>query len=305
MHTTVMGNTEWKVPVQGLGCMRMGMRNGPSDDADAATVINRALDRGVRLLDTADLYGNGRNEEIVGRATRNRRDEVLLCTKFGVVAQPDDTWIARGDAAYVVQSCDASLRRLGADVIDLYYLHRRDNRVPIEETVGAMAELVAAGKVTHLGLSEVTGEELRAAHGVHPITAVQSEWSLCCREVENLVPLCADLNVGIVAYSPQGRGLLSRSDGTATNKLAAIAPHYTALPEILSSLARKHAATPGQVALAWVHSRSRVWDVAVTAIPGTTKRAHLDENIDSLAITLDADDLNRLDIRAVETRPEL
>lgn len=295
MHTSIMGTTGWTVPIQGLGCMRMGEHRTPSDEAESAEVIIRALDRGVTLLDTADMYGRGRNEEIVGRAVRGRRDEALLCTKFGVVHGTESSWTTRGDAAYVRDACDASLRRLAVDVIDLYYMHRRDVDVPIEETVGAMAELVSAGKVRHLGLSEVTGDELRSAHGVHPITAVQSEWSLCARRVETMIPVCAELGVGVVPYSPQGHGLLNSTK--TVSQLAKISPEYAALPERLAEVAHKHGAKPGQIALAWVQQRATEWGIAVTPIPGTTQLRHLEENIAAIDISLDVQDLERLDVR--------
>lgn len=265
-----MGATGLAVPVQGLGCMRM------TDQASATAVIGRALDLGVTMLDTAELYGNGSNEELVGSAIRGRRDEVLLCTKFGA------TWgngavVYRADAAYARTACDASLGRLGVDIIDLYYLHRRDPQVPIEESVGAMAELVAAGKVRHVGLSAVSGDELRAAHAVHPIAAVQSQWSWSSREIEEMVPVCVELGVGVVPYCPQGAGKLTSDDG------------------VLAEVARKHGALPGQVALAWVHRRADVWDVPVVPIPGTTQLAHLEENVAALDIELDTEDVARLD----------
>ncbi|WP_424187252.1 aldo/keto reductase [Actinokineospora sp. G85] len=292
MRTTAMGTTGLTVPVQGLGCMRM------SDEAESATVINRALDLGVTFLDTADMYGVGRNEEIVGKAVRGRRAEALICTKFGVVFGDGDSWSIRGDPAYVRSSCDASLRRLGVETIDLFYLHRPDDTVPIEETAGAMGELVAAGKVRHIGLSEVSGEQLRAAHAAHPISAVQSEWSLCSDRVEEVVPVCAELGVGVVPYSPQGRGLLNMGRRAANSRFAQIYPKHGALPGLVHDVAAKHGAKPGQVALAWVQQRAQVWGVAVTPIPGTTSVPHLAENIAALDITLDAEDLALLDTRA-------
>jgi aryl-alcohol dehydrogenase-like predicted oxidoreductase len=293
MRTTPMGATGLNVPVQGLGCMRMG-----NDASAAVAVIDRALDLGVTFLDTADMYGRGRNEELVGRAMKNRRNEAILCTKFGIVLGTGDAYTVRGDAAYTRAACEASLSRLGTDVIDLYYLHRRDASVPIEETVGAMAELVA-GKVRHIGLSEVTGAELRAAHAVYPITAVQSEWSLCCRRVETMVSVCVELGVGVVPYSPNGRGLLSAAGGAAAEaRLARIAPEYTMLPNLLRDMARRHRMTPGQVGLAWVQQRAGVWGIPVTPIPGTTKVRHLEENVAALGIELDAGELARLDITA-------
>jgi len=295
MRTTSMGDSGLIVPVQGLGCMRMIGSRDPVRESESFAVINRALDLGVTMLDTADMYGNGRNEELVGRAVRRRRDEVILCTKFGVIRGPDNTLSYRNDAAYVRAACHASLSRLGTDVIDLYYLHHRDVRVPIEETVGAMAELVAAGKVRHIGLSDPTGDELRAAHVVHPITAVQSEWSLCSRRFEAMVPVCVALGVGVVPYCPQGAGLLSGNVDAARSRLADIAPDYVKLPDLLGDVARRHGAQPGQIALAWVQQRAEVWDIPVSPIPGTTRLRHLEENVAAIDIKLDAEDLAQLD----------
>jgi aryl-alcohol dehydrogenase-like predicted oxidoreductase len=274
--------------------MRMGRHDRPGEKAESADVIHRALDLGVTFLDTADMYGWGRNEEIVGHAIRGRRDEVLLCTKGGVV-RAGDAFEYRGDPAYLRRAAEASLRRLGVDVIDLYYLHRRDPKVPIEDSVGAMAALVAEGKVRHLGLSEVTGDELRAAHAIHPITALQSEWSLCARRIEAVLPVCQELGVGVVPYCPQGHGLLTATCDSAAADLAAMDPRYAALPDLLTDIAGRHHATPGQIALAWVHHRGAVWGVGVTPIPGTTRAAHLVENIAAADIVLDPHDLRRLD----------
>lgn len=296
MRTTPMGTTGLTVPVQGLGCMRMIGSRQHTGESEAFAVINRALDLGVTLLDTADMYGNGRNEELVGRAVRRRRDEVILCTKFGVIRAPDNTLAFRGDAAYVRTACHASLARLGTDVIDLYYLHHRDVRVPIEETVDAMAELIAAGKVRHIGLSGVTGDELRAAHPVHPIAAVQSEWSLCSRRIEAMVPVCVELGVGVVPYCPQGAGLLNGGVDSAKSRLADVAPDYAKLPDLLGDVARRHGVKPGQIALAWVQQRAEVWDIPVSPIPGTTRLRHLEENVAAIDLTLDAEELAQLDI---------
>jgi aryl-alcohol dehydrogenase-like predicted oxidoreductase len=292
VQTTALGGSDLMVPEQGLGCMRMP----PDRPDDAAAVIHRALDLGVSLLDTSDMYGAGRNEALVGRALRGRRDEAVLCTKFGVVWGPGGSMGYRGDPAYVPEACDASLRRLGVDVIDLYYLHRRDPAVPIEETVVAMAELVRAGKVRHLGLSEVSGDELRAAHAVHPIAAVQSEWSLCGRRVEAMAPVCAELGVGVVAHCPQGAGLLNAADGAARQEMVAVAQEYADLPDRLVSVARRHGVSTGQVALAWVHQRTDLWGIPVVPIPGTTRIAHLEQNVAALDVTLTSDDLALLDI---------
>ena len=201
---------ELVVSAQGLGCMGMSHGYGASDDAQSVATINRALDLGVSLLDTSDFYGAGHNEELIGRAIAGRRDEVVLATKFGFANRLGEPTAIRGDAAYVREACDASLRRLGVDHIDLYYQHRVDPDVPIEETVGAMAELVAAGKVRHLGLSEAGAATLRRAHAVHPIAALQSEWSLWTRDLEQeIAPVCRELGIGLVPFSPLGRGFLT------------------------------------------------------------------------------------------------
>jgi aryl-alcohol dehydrogenase-like predicted oxidoreductase len=287
-----LGPTGLTVPKQGLGCMRLADPPQAGDD-DPTTLIHRAIDLGVGFLDTADLYGQGRNEELVGRALRGRRDDAVLATKFGAVVYPDGSWEYRGDAAYVRDACDASLRRLETDVIDLYYMHRRDPDVPIEETIGAMAELVAAGKVRHLGVSEVTADELRAAHAVHPIAALQSEWSAAVRRNENVVSVCAELGIGVVPYCPQGAGLLNADVATANARLAEVAPERVGLPEVVHEIARRRGVEPGQVALAWVQQQADVWGVAISPIPGTGKLAHLEENVAALDVVLDPEDLAR------------
>ncbi|MFF8608912.1 aldo/keto reductase [Streptomyces sp. NPDC015346] len=284
------------VSAQGLGCMRMGDSARPGSTEEAADVIGRALDLGVTFLDTADMYDRGHNEEVVGRALRGRRDEAVLGTKFGVVRGDGDSFALRGDAAYVRQACEASLRRLGVDTIDVYYLHRRDPAVPIEETVAAMAELVAEGKVRHLGLSAVTGAELRAAHAVHPIAVVQSEWSLCNRELERMVPVCDELGVGVVSYAPQGRGLLGARLDSAGARLAELGPRYAELPSLLRKMADRRGVRPGQIALAWVHRQTEVWGLPVVPIPGTTRPEHLAENVAAAGIELDAEELALLDL---------
>jgi aryl-alcohol dehydrogenase-like predicted oxidoreductase len=286
VRTTVLGTPGLTVPVQGLGCMRMV----PSREREAPAVINRALDLGVTFLDTADLYSDGRNEELVGRVVRSRRDEVVLGTKFGALRRPDGEMYFRGDPGYVRAACEASLRRLRIDVIDLYYLHRRDPAVPVEDTVGAMAELVASGKVRHLGLCEVTGDELRAAHAVHPIAALQSEWSLWSRRVEAVVAACVELGVAVVPYCPQGAGLLTASADAGLPPVDA-----EPLLDLLRQVAQRHGVKPGQIALAWVQQRAEVWGIPVVPIPGTTRLAHLEENVAAAGLTLGAEELAELD----------
>ncbi|HET9519135.1 MAG TPA: aldo/keto reductase [Actinoplanes sp.] len=274
---------------QGFGAMRLRDRTADGADRDPVAVIHAALDAGITMVDTADAY---QNEELVGRAIRERRDEVLLASKFGLVWRDG---IARGfdvraDPSYVHQACEASLRRLGVDVIDLYYLHHRSETVPIEETVAAMAELVGQGKVRALGLSNVTAEDLRRAHAVHPIAALQQEWSLVQRDVEReLLPTAIDLAVTVVAHSPNGHGQLHQPASSADE------PATSGLRAALSEIAGRHDATSGQVALAWVHHRQQTHGVRVTPIPGTTSVQHLRANIAAADLRLSDDDLHRLD----------
>jgi aryl-alcohol dehydrogenase-like predicted oxidoreductase len=271
--------------------MRLRDRTPDGADRDPVAVVHAALDAGVRMVDTADAY---QNEEVVGRAIRGRRDEVLLASKFGLVWRdgPAGDFDVRADASYVRQAGEASLRRLGVDVIDLYYLHHRSATVPIEETVGAMAQLVSQGKVRALGLSNVTAEDLRRAHAVHPILALQEEWSLVRRDIEReLLPAAADLGVIVVAHSPNGHGLLHQPAGTAGE-------HGTSgLHAALGEIAGRHGATTGQVALAWVHHRQQAHGVRTLPIPGTTSVHHLRSNIAAADLSLSDDDLHRLDAR--------
>ena len=269
-----------ELPFQGLGCMRMRPDADGDPDRDSTRVVHAALDAGVTMIDTADMYGN---EALVGRTLRGRRDEVLLCSKFGVVWGDRGDWSVRADAAYVRDACDASLRRLGVESIDLYYLHHRSDEVPIEETVGAMAELVRAGKVRAVGLSNVTEEDVLRAHAVHPVTAVQEMWALSQREVEQMVPTLAELGVAVVAHSPTGHGAL-RSTDTGPG-----------LADALAMTAAAHGSTPGQVALAWVHGRAARWGLPVVPLPGTTSVRHLRDNVAAADLVLTADDLARLD----------
>jgi aryl-alcohol dehydrogenase-like predicted oxidoreductase len=301
MKTRTLGDLT--VGAQGLGCMGMSAFYGGRDETEAVATIHRALDLGVNLLDTSDMYGPHTNEELVGRAIAGRRDEVVLATKFGIELRPEEPLYrgVRGDAAYVRQACDASLRRLGVDHIDLYYQHRVDPKTPIEETVGAMAELVRAGKVRHLGLSEASAATIRRAHAVHPIAAVQTEWSLWSRDIEDEVaPACSELGIGIVAYSPLGRGFLTGKI-TSTEQLDEDdfrrfgQPRFAegnlqrnlAIVEALEKLAAERGVTPGQLALAWVQHRGD----HVVPIPGTKRRKYLEENVAAADIALSADDL--------------
>ncbi|QUH05379.1 aldo/keto reductase [Saccharopolyspora erythraea] len=298
------------VGAQGLGCMGMSEFYGPTDQDEARRTLEHALERGVTLFDTADMYGMGANEEFLSPFVNAHRDEVTLATKFGIVRDPADPGRRemRGDAEYVRSAAEASLRRLGVDVIDLYYMHRRDLSVPIEETVGAMAELVQAGKVRHLGLSEVTAGELRAASAVHPIAAVQSEWSVFNRDVEKaVVPAAAELGVGFVPYSPLGRGFLTGAFTDAAKlgdgDVREIFPQYTGdnaghnvtLLEPIRRIAERDGVTMAQVALAWVHARGRVHGLGVVPIPGTRRRTRLDENVAALGLDLSTEDLAELE----------
>ena len=305
---------------QGLGCMGMSEFYGPTDAEEARRTLEHALDKGVTLFDTADAYGYGANEEFLSSFVRDHRDEVVLATKFGIVRKKDDPAYrgVRGDAAYVREAAEGSLRRLGIDTIDLYYMHRRDLSVPIEETVGAMAELVAEGKVRHLGLSEVTADELQAASQVHPIAAVQSEWSVFNRDVERtVVPAAAGLGVAFVPYSPLGRGFLtgafsSSAELTADDvrlrfpQLAGDnARHNAELLEPIRTIAANHGVTSAQVALAWVHARQQVHNLTVVPIPGTRRRSRLDENLAAVDLQLshgDLDELGRISAKVAGTR---
>jgi aryl-alcohol dehydrogenase-like predicted oxidoreductase len=290
-----------EVGPQGLGCMGMSQSYGVGDETESTATIHRALELGVTLLDTADVYGAGANEELVGRAIADRRDQVVLATKFGFVGGPGG--VIRGDAEYVRQACDASLRRLGVDHIDLYYQHRVDPAVPIEETVGAMASLVEEGKVRHLGLSEAGADTIRRAHAVHPITALQSEWSLWTRDIEpEVAPTCFELGIGIVPFSPLGRGFLTGQvtlDGLAADDMRRNLPRFEqanfdrnlAIVGAVRSLAEERGVTPGQLALAWVQHRGE----HVVPIPGTKRRKYLEENVAAAALELTADDLAAID----------
>ncbi len=294
------------VSAQGLGCMGMSHGYGTPDDQESIATLNLALDMGVTHWDTADIYANGTNERLLSSVLATRRDEVTLATKFGIADL--DTGdragrnVVRGHPDYVASACDASLGRLGVDVIDLYYLHRPPQDVPLTETIGAMADLVAAGKVRHLGVSEVDSDQLRAANEVHPIAALQSEYSLWTRDVEAVVPTMRELGIGLVPFSPLGRGFLTGTvdvddlpDGDFRRGLSrfqgdAVAQNMR-IVEAVRGVADRHGASPAQVALAWVHQQQERLEIAVAPIPGTKRRKWLRENVAALDLSLDTQDL--------------
>jgi aryl-alcohol dehydrogenase-like predicted oxidoreductase len=300
-----LGSQGLEVSAQGLGCMGMSEFYGTIDEPEAIATIHRAIQLGVTLLDTADMYGVGANERLVGRAIAGRRDEVELATKFGNERNPDGSWIGiNGRPEYVHAACDASLERLGIETIDLYYQHRVDPTVPIEETVGAMAELVAQGKVRSLGLSEAGAATIRRAHAVHPISALQTEYSLWTRDPEaEVLPTVRELGIGFVAYSPLGRGFLTGSFASPADlgeeDRRTQMPRFQGenfernlrLVEMVRALAEEKGATPAQIALSWVHSRGE----DVIPIPGTKRRRYLEENVKALEVELTDEDLRRLD----------
>jgi aryl-alcohol dehydrogenase-like predicted oxidoreductase len=306
MEQRRLGRQGLAVSALGLGCMGMSEFYGGRDEGEALATLDRALELGVTFLDTADMYGPFTNEELVGRAIRGRRERVVVATKFGIVRDAASATIRgiNGRPEYVRQACEASLRRLGIATIDLYYQHRVDPQTPIEDTVGAMAELVRAGKVRYLGLSEAGPATLRRAHAVHPISALQSEYSLWSRDPEDgVLAACRELGIGFVAYSPLGRGFLTgqirRFEDLAADDYRRFAPRFQGenfarnldLVERVGALARDKGCTPGQLALAWVLAQGR----DVVPIPGTKRRAYLEENVGALAVQLTADDLRRLD----------
>ncbi|WP_308190316.1 aldo/keto reductase [Pseudonocardia sp. TRM90224] len=300
LPTRTLGGLD--VSALGLGCMGMSVAYGPADRTESITTLNRALDIGVRFLDTADMYGRGHNEELLAEVLRTRRDEIVLATKFGILVEDDLRVVGvDGRPEYVRSACEASLRRLGVEHIDLYYNHRPDVNVPIEDTVGAMAELVTEGKIGHIGLSEASAETIRRAAAVHPITAVQSEWSVFSRDIEQeVLPACRELGIGVVPYSPLGRGLLTGALAEiGDNDFRRTLPRFqgdnldrnVAAVATVKAVADAHGATPGQVALAWLLAQGS--DVA--PIPGTKRVRYLEENAGALDVRLTAEDLAELD----------
>jgi aryl-alcohol dehydrogenase-like predicted oxidoreductase len=302
MKTRRLG--ELQVSAIGLGCMSMTPIYGEPSEPEAIATIHRAIELGVTLIDTSDAYGFGANEELVGRALRGRRDKVVLATKFGNIRHPDGRQEVSGKASYVPEACEASLRRLGVDVIDLYYIHRVDASVPIEETVGAMARLVEQGKVRHLGISEAGARTLRRAHAAYPMSALQTEYSLWSREPEEeLLDTCAELGIGYVAYSPLGRGFLTGTvtslDGLGEKDRRRDMPRFQGdnlqknlrLLETVNTLAKKENCTPAQLAIAWLLAQRDF----IVPLPGSKQRRWLEENVAAVDLRLSAETLAALD----------
>ncbi|HSZ56013.1 MAG TPA: aldo/keto reductase [Tepidisphaeraceae bacterium] len=305
MEYRTLGKKGPSVSAIGLGCMGMSEFYGAGDDAESIATIHHYLDRGGNFLDTADVYGPYKNEQLVGRAIKGRRDKVFLATKFGIVRGPDPSSRGvNGTPDYIRSACNASLKRLDTDHIDLYYQHRVDPKTPIEETIGAMAQLVKEGKVRHLGMSEASAATLRRASAVHPITALQTEYSLWTRDPEDeILPACRELGIGFVAYSPLGRGLLTgqikRFEDLAPDDYRRNSPRFQGenfqknldLVRAIEQMAREKKCTPAQLALAWVLAQGK----DIVPIPGTKRRKYLDENLGALSVKLTPEDLRKLD----------
>ena len=305
MRQRKLGREGLEVSALGLGCMGMSEFYGNSDERESIATIHRALDLGVNFLDTADMYGPFKNEELVGRAIKGRREEVVLATKFGNMRGEDGSFLGvNGRPEYVRRACEASLRRLGVDTIDLYYQHRVDPNTPIEETVGEMSRLVEEGKVRYLGLSEAAIETIRRAHGVHPITALQTEYSLWSRDPEDeLFAVCREMGIGFVAYSPLGRGFLTGQiksyDDLASDDYRRNSPRFQGenfgknleLVSRIEQIAAERGCTAAQLALAWVLAQGE----EIVPIPGTKRRKYLEENVAALEVEITPEDLTRID----------
>lgn len=299
-----LGKSSLVVSALGLGCMGMSQSYGTPDDAESLATVDHAIDRGITLLDTADMYGGGANEELLSHVLAKRRNEVILATKFGNMRNPDGRFLGvNGKPEYVMQACEASLKRLGISTIDLFYLHRVDTSVPIEDTIGAMGRLVEQGKVRYLGLSEAGAKTIRRAHATHPITALQSEYSLWTRDPEGeILDTCRELHIGLVAYSPLGRGILTgqvKSAEFGPKDFRRISPRFQgenfqrnlALVRRVEEIAAEKHSTPAQLALAWVLAQGE----DIVPIPGTKRRTYLDQNLGALDLKLSQSDLERLD----------
>ncbi|MEG0211621.1 aldo/keto reductase [Glutamicibacter sp.] len=303
---------------QGFGCMSLSGPYGSADDAESLRTLNHVLDRGVTFLDTANIYGEGHNETLLSQVLKTRRGEVTLATKAGIVRpkNPGDPR-ANGDPDFIKKCMDASLQRLGVDHVDLYYYHRVDSRVPIEETVGAYKELVEAGKARHIGLSEVTSEELRRAHKVHPISAIQMEYSIFSRDIERwLLPAASELGVGLVTYASLGRGYFTGEVDSLqqleANDIrhnfprfeAARMQHNHPLRQVIAEVAQREGVSTAQVSLAWVYEKARAFNVAVSPIPGTRFSAHFEDNLGALDVRLSLESMSQLDALAAQVDGE-
>lgn len=300
-----LGKSSLVVSAMGLGCMGMSQSYGPADEQESLATINLAIDRGITLLDTADMYGGGANEELLAKVLAKRRNEVVLATKFGNMRMPDGRFLGvNGKPEYVQEACEASLKRLKIATIDLYYLHRVDTNVPIEETVGAMARLIEQGKVRYLGLSEAGAKTVQRAHATYPITALQSEYSIWTRDPEGeILDTCRELGVGLVPYSPLGRGILTgkvkNTSEFGPKDFRRISPRFQGenfdknlkLVERIERIAAEKSCTPAQLALAWVLAQGQ----DVVPIPGTKRRTNLEQNLKALDVQLSRDDLRRMD----------